>query len=95
MSQFVALTPVPYEIPRAGTLATRGAPVDGQVWGLVDTSKPNADRLLDEFKRLLERRFDVSGFIHFRKETPGVPLTAAQLDRLATESRFVVIAFGD
>ncbi len=95
MSQLVALAPVPEDVPRAGQLAIRGTPVQGQVWGLVDTSKPNADRLLEELKRLLGTQFQASGFVHCRKDTPGVPLTADQLARLAAQCRFVVIAFGD
>lgn len=95
MSQLIALAPVPAETPRAGALAARTAPLRGQIWGLVDTSKPNADRLLDELTRLLQRDFQASGFVHYRKAAPGVPLTAEQLARLAAECRFVVIAFGD
>ena len=95
MSQLVVLPPVPRETPRAGKLATRGASAQGHVWGLVDTSKPNADRFLEELKRLLARHFQASGFVHCRKEAPGVPLTAGQLARLAADCQFVVIAFGD
>ena len=95
MSQLIALAPVPPETPRAGALAARTASIHGQIWGLVDTSKPNADRSLDELKQLLEQDFQASGFVHYRKDAPGVPLTAEQLARLAAECRFVVIAFGD
>jgi hypothetical protein len=95
MSQLIALTPVPRETPRAGKLAARRAQIRGHVWGLVDTSKPNADRSLEELKRLLEKQFQASGFVHYRKETPGVPLTDGQLTRLASDCQFVVIAFGD
>ncbi len=95
MPQLIALAPVPQETPRAGRLAPRGTPVQGRVWGLVDTSKPNADRSLAELKRLLETQFQAAGFVHYRKETPGVPLTADQLAHFASGCQSVVIAFGD
>jgi hypothetical protein len=95
MSDLVALSPVPFESLRAGALAPRTSAIKDQVWGLVDTSKPNADRSLDELKRLLEQDFAASGFVHYRKAAPGVPLSAEQLATLAAKCRFVVIAFGD
>lgn len=95
MSTITVEIPVSSETPPSGTLAARGGPLDGHVWGLVDTSKVNADRFLSELRALLEEEYRAAGFVCYRKQTPGVPLNADQLAHLSRECRFVVIAFGD
>jgi hypothetical protein len=95
MSMIAVETPIPPEVPASGTPARREGPVAGQVWGLVDTSKVNADRFLSELRTLVEQEHRAAGFVHYRKPAPGMPLTAGQLARLSEACRAVVIAFGD
>jgi hypothetical protein len=95
MSTITVEIPIPPEVPSSGTPARRDGLLDGQVWGLVDTSKVNADRFLSELRTLVEQEHHAAGFVHYRKPTPGVPLSAEQLARLSEACRAVVIAFGD
>ena len=95
MSTITVEMPISPEVPPGGTLAARDGPLDGQVWGLVDTSKVNADRFLSELRTLVEQEHRAAGFVHYRKPTPGMPLSGEQLAHLSGACRVVVIAFGD
>ena len=95
MARIAVEIPIPPEVPASGMPARRGGPLAGQVWGLVDTSKVNADRFLSELRTLVEQKHHAGGFVQYRKPAPGVPLTAEQLARLSEACRAVVIAFGD
>lgn len=76
-------------------IAPRGKPLEGQVWGFVDTSKVNADLFIHEIKTEIQQSYLPKGFVVMRKEAPGVPLTADQIDQLTKECGFVVFCFGD
>lgn len=76
-------------------IAPRGKPLDGQLWGLVDTSKVNADRFIEELQKEIQQNYRPRGFLVIRKESPGVPLSGKQIERLANECDFVVFCFGD
>lgn len=77
------------------SIAPRGKPLEEQVWGFVDTSKVNADLFIDEIKTQIQQKHRPKGFIVIRKESPGVPLTADQMNQLANECGFVIFCFGD
>ncbi len=76
-------------------IAPRGKPLEGQLWGFVDTSKVNADRFIEELQKEIQKNYHPRGFVVVRKESPGVPLSAEQIERLASECGFVVFCFGD
>jgi hypothetical protein len=63
-------------------------------WGFIDTSKVNADLFI---RRLRERAHGELGVpsLVVAKPAPGVGLTDAQVDQLASECGAVVACFGD
>lgn len=75
-------------------IASRGKALEGQTWGFVDTSKVNADIFIEDLKADLLQNYHPMGFTIVRKETPGVPLSSAQIEQLQ-ECGFVVFCFGD
>lgn len=75
-------------------IAPRGKVLEGQVWGFVDTSKVNADFFIEDLRVEITQRYSPKGFTVVRKEAPGVPLSAAQIEQLR-ECGFVVFCFGD
>lgn len=81
--------------PQFLPIAPRGRPLEGQLWGLVDTSKVNADRFIAELQKEIQKNYHPRGFAVIRKESPGIPLSAEQIERLASECGFVVFCFGD
>lgn len=75
-------------------IAHRGKALEGETWGFVDTSKVNADIFIEELRAELLRHYHPKGFTVVRKEAPGVPLSAAQIEQLR-ECGFVVFCFAD
>ena len=67
----------------------------GKVVGLLDNSKPNADRLLERFEELLRERFGVAGVIKRRKITAQQGAPKPYLDELAAQADFVLSGLGD
>ncbi len=76
-------------------VAPRGRPLEGQVWGFVDTSKVNADLFIEELRAEVGRAYGPRGFVVIRKPAPGLALTPEQIGRLAAECGFVIFCFGD
>jgi hypothetical protein len=76
-------------------IAPRVLALEGKAWGFVDTSKVNADLFIEETQALIGQSQQPKSFITIRKEAPGFPLTAAQLDRLQSTCDVVVLCFGD
>ncbi|MFQ5852990.1 MAG: hypothetical protein ACE5JU_20710 [Candidatus Binatia bacterium] len=76
-------------------LAPRRRALEGQTWGFVDTSKVNADLFIEEMKAEVQHHYHPKTFTVIRKESPGVPLSSAQIEHLAAECGFVVFCFGD
>ncbi|TAK01911.1 hypothetical protein EPO44_08700 [bacterium] len=77
------------------SIAPRAKPLEEQVWGFVDTSKVNADLFIHEIETEIQQSYRPRRFVVIRKESPGVPLTADQINHLAKECGFVVFCFGD
>jgi hypothetical protein len=77
------------------SIATRGRPLTGQVWGFVDTSKVNADLFIEGIQTEIRQRFLPKDFIVVRKESPGVPLSGDQIHQLSEQCGFVIFCFGD
>jgi hypothetical protein len=67
----------------------------GKVIGLLDNSKPNADKLGERFEQLLRDRFGVSGVVKRRKITAQEGAPEQVLDELAAQAEFVISGLGD
>ena len=86
---------------KAQTSASRVAPLPrfsdlrGKVVGLLDNSKPNADKLGERFEQLLRDRFGVSGVVRRRKITAQEAAPKQVLDELAAQADFVISGLGD
>ena len=67
----------------------------GKVVGLLDNSKPNADKLEERFAELLKERFGVAQVIARRKITAQQGAPKQDLDELAAQADFVLSGLGD
>ncbi len=67
----------------------------GKVVGLLDNSKPNADKLAARFAELLKERHGVAGVITRRKLTAQQGAPKQYLDELASQADFVISGLGD
>ena len=86
---------------KARTSAARVAPVprfgdlSGKVVGLLDNSKPNADKLEERFAELLRERLDVAKVVRRRKITAQQGAPKEYLDELAAQADFILSGLGD
>ena len=67
----------------------------GKVVGLLDNSKPNADKLEERFAELLKQRFGVANVMTRRKITAQQGAPERYLDELAAQADFVLSGLGD
>jgi hypothetical protein len=77
------------------TLAPRPVSLRGCRLGLLDNTKPNARRLLDEVGALLAAEFGVASVVRRSKPTMSLPGPDTLLDEMARECDAVVVAVGD
>ena len=86
---------------RAQTSAAKVAAVPrfqdlhGKVVGLLDNSKPNADKLAERFADLLKKEYGVAKVISRRKLTAQQGAPKEYLDELAAQADFVLSGLGD
>lgn len=86
---------------KAPTSASRVAAVPrfsdlrGKVVGLLDNSKPNADKLQERMAQLLKERVGVAGVVTRRKLTAQQGAPKQYLDELAAQADFVLSGLGD
>jgi hypothetical protein len=73
----------------------RFADLNGKTVGLLDNSKPNADKLEDRFAELLRERLDVAKVVRRRKLTAQQGAPKDYLDQLAAEADFILSGLGD
>ena len=73
----------------------RFADLRGKVVGLLDNSKPNADKLEERFEQLLRERFGVAGVVRRRKITAQQGAPKPYLDELAAQADFILSGLGD
>jgi hypothetical protein len=66
-----------------------------KVVGLLDNSKPNADKLEERFAELLREKFAVAGVIKRRKITAQQGAPKQDLDELAAQADFIISGLGD
>jgi hypothetical protein len=69
--------------------------LQGKVVGLLDNSKPNADKLEERFAQLLRERLDVAKVVTRRKISAQQGAPKQYLDELAAQSDFVLSGLGD
>lgn len=67
----------------------------GKVVGLLDNSKPNADKLEERLEQLLREKLGVGGVIRRRKITAQQGAPKAFLDELASKADFILSGLGD
>ena len=73
----------------------RFADLSGKTIGLLDNSKPNADKLEERFAELLKERLGVAKVIARRKITAQAGAPKEFLDELAVQADFVLSGLGD
>jgi hypothetical protein len=73
----------------------RFSDLGGKVVGLLDNSKPNADKLEERFAELLKERLGVAGVVVRRKLTAQQGAPKQYLDQLAAQADFVLSGLGD
>ena len=67
----------------------------GKVLGVLDNSKPNADKLADRFAELLKEEYGVARVISRRKLTAQQGAPKEVLDDLAAQADLVLSGLGD
>jgi hypothetical protein len=67
----------------------------GKAVGLLDNSKPNADKLAERFAMLLKERYGVAKVITRRKITAQQGAPKEYLDELASQADFILSGLGD
>jgi hypothetical protein len=67
----------------------------GKVVGLLDNSKPNADKLAERLATLLKERYGVANVITRRKITAQQGAPKEYLDELASQADFILSGLGD
>jgi hypothetical protein len=67
----------------------------GKVLGLLDNSKPNADKLAERFAELLKEKYGVANVITRRKLTAQQGAPKQYLDELAAQADIVLSGLGD
>ena len=67
----------------------------GKVIGVLDNSKPNADKLAERFAELLKEKYGVASVITRRKLTAQQGAPKQYLDELAAQADFVLSGLGD
>lgn len=73
----------------------RFASLKGKTVGILDNSKPNADRLAGRLAELLRERYGVASVVTRRKLTAQQGAPKKYLDELAAQSDFVLAGLGD
>ena len=69
--------------------------LSGKVVGLLDNSKPNADKLAERFAQLLKEQYGVAKVITRCKLTAQQGAPKQYLDELAAEADIVLSGLGD
>ncbi|HEX6769380.1 MAG TPA: hypothetical protein VF208_08515 [Candidatus Binatia bacterium] len=86
---------------KAQTSSTKIAPVPrftslkGKTIGVLDNSKPNADKLAERWAELLKERYGVANVITRRKLTAQQGAPKQYIEELAGQADFVLAGLGD
>ena len=76
-------------------IAPRPASLEGQVLGIIDNSKPNADIFLARVRDLLVRKYRFRDVVAIQKRTVAAPLEEGALALLKERCTVAVNAWGD
>ncbi len=76
-------------------MAIRPDTLDGKVAGLLDNSKPNANKILDLVVKLVAKKYDLAGVVRRRKLTASKGAPQELLDEMAEECHFAIVGVGD
>jgi hypothetical protein len=76
-------------------LTERPRSLKGLRLGVLDNTKWNARKLLEETTRLLDAEFGLAGVNHYKKENFSVAASPELIARIAAENDFVLTAVGD
>lgn len=79
----------------AFTHAPRVAELTGRRLGLIDNSKMNSDRMLDEIARILAAQYGLSSVARHRKMHSGMTVTPEAAEELAGRCDLVLAGIGD
>jgi hypothetical protein len=67
----------------------------GKTVGVLDNSKPNADKLAERWAELLKERYGVANVITRRKLTAQQGAPKQYIEELAVQADFVLAGLGD
>ena len=67
----------------------------GKTIGLLDNSKPNADKLAERLAALLKQRYGVADVVRRRKLTAQQGAPKEYLNELASKADFILSGLGD
>ena len=67
----------------------------GKTVGVLDNSKPNADKLAERFAELLKERYGVANVITRRKLTAQQSAPEQYIDELSAQADIVLCGLGD
>lgn len=67
----------------------------GKTIGLLDNSKPNADKLADRLAALLKQRYGVADVVRRRELTAQQGAPKEYLNELASKADFILSGLGD
>jgi hypothetical protein len=73
----------------------RFASLKGKTIGVLDNSKPNADKLAERLAELLKEGYGVANVVTRRKLTAQQGAPIKYLDELAAQTDFVLAGLGD
>lgn len=73
----------------------RFASLKGKTVGVLDNSKPNADKLAERLAELLKERYGVANVITRRKLTAQQGAPKKYVEELADQADFVLAGLGD
>ena len=69
--------------------------LQGKTIGILDNSKPNADRLAERLAELLKERYGVANVVTRRKLTAQQGAPKNYIEELAAQADFVLAGLGD
>ncbi len=93
--QAVLLDPTTEPSPAEFSFAPRVRDLTGKRVGLLDNSKPNSDKFLDEVLAILDARYHFSEVVRMRKPSASKPVPADMLEELKRRCDLVITAVGD
>ena len=89
------LDPTTEPDPVEASVAPKLDTLNGKVLGILDNTKPNADRILDMVVELIAKRYKLAGVVKRRKPSASKGAPQEILDEMARECDFVIVGVGD